>query len=75
MHVDDIVCLSAGMVRRVTAPVETDNWAERQLEIAINLEAPVHFMQMLTPHFLKQPEVSTTETYPSYRAQGITLWS
>ncbi len=49
------------MVRRVTAPQETADWQLRQYEIAVNLEAPVHFMQMLTPHFLKQPEVGGDE--------------
>ncbi|KAK9786992.1 hypothetical protein WJX73_003796 [Symbiochloris irregularis] len=37
--------------------LETD-WADRHQEIAVNLEAPVHYANMLTPHFLKQKEAA-----------------
>lgn len=47
---------NAGLQRMVALKNETD-WASRQQEIAINLEAPVHLATLLTPHFLKQKEV------------------
>ncbi|KAL3134356.1 hypothetical protein ABBQ38_006613 [Trebouxia sp. C0009 RCD-2024] len=37
---------------------EPEDWSIRQSEIAINIEAPVHLMQLLTPHFLKQKEAA-----------------
>ena len=53
----NILVINAGMMRRVNASCEEEDWAETQNEIAINLEAPIHLMQLLTPHFLKQPQV------------------
>lgn len=53
----NILVNNAGIQRRVTAAEETDDWSERALELKINIEAPVHLMHLLTPHFRKQPEV------------------
>ncbi|KAK9866977.1 hypothetical protein WJX84_012151 [Apatococcus fuscideae] len=52
----NILVNNAGIQRRVTAAEETDDWSERALELKINIEAPVHLMHLLTPHFRKQPE-------------------
>ena len=53
----NILVNNAGIMRRVNASTQTDDWSETQKEIAINLEAPIHLIQLLTPHFRKQPEV------------------
>ena len=48
---------NAGIQRVTPLAEEESDWSVRQNEIAINLEAPVHLSTLLTPHFLKQPEV------------------
>lgn len=54
----NVLINNAGIMRRLNAASSTtEDWAETQKELAINLEAPIHLMQLLTPHFLKQPEV------------------
>ena len=49
---------NAGLQRAKPLAEETEDWDARQQEIAINLEAPVHLSSLLTPHFLKQKEVT-----------------
>ena len=56
----NILVNNAGIMRRVNASCQEEDWAETQSEIVINLEAPIHLMQLLTPHFLKQPQVGDT---------------
>lgn len=54
----NVLINNAGIMRRLNAASSTtEDWDETQKELAINLEAPIHLMQLLTPHFLKQPEV------------------
>ena len=45
-------------IMRVGPLAKESNWAERQSELVINIEAPLHLMQLLTPHLLKQPEAA-----------------
>lgn len=54
--------------------LETD-WADRQKEIAVNLEAPVHFANLLTPHFLKQKEVSSLRRSGTSKLMLFSQWS
>ena len=51
----NVLLTNAGIMRVGLLAKDTD-WAERQSELAINIDAPVHLMQLLTPHLLKQPE-------------------
>ena len=53
----NVLVNNAGIMRSGPLSKETD-WSARQSEIAINIEAPVHLMQLLTPHFLKQKEAA-----------------
>ncbi len=53
----NVLVNNAGIMRSGPLSKESD-WATRQSEIAINIEAPVHLMQLLTPHFLKQKEAA-----------------
>lgn len=53
----NVLVNNAGIQRRV--PLKNDDdWAERYTEIAINIEAPVHLTQLLTPHFLKKKQAA-----------------
>ena len=54
----NIFVANAGIMRRFNLASETESWKATQNEIRINLDSPIHFMYLLTPHFLKQPEVS-----------------
>lgn len=53
----NVLVSNAGIMRRKKAGSAPEDWTEKQQEIAINLEAPIHLMQLLTSHLLKQPEV------------------
>ena len=59
-HHPGVNCLvnNAGIQRKGPLSKEPEDWSIRQSEIAINIEAPVHLMQLLTPHFLKQKEAA-----------------
>ena len=50
--------VTCGMQRRGPLTKEPEDWSERQTEMQINMEAPVHFMQLFSPHFLKQNEAA-----------------
>lgn len=54
----NILINNAGIQRKGPLVQEPEDWSIRQSEIAINIEAPVHLMQLLTPHFLKQKEAA-----------------
>jgi len=54
----NILVNNAGLQRAKPLAEESDDWATRQQEIAINLEAPVHLSSLLTPHLLKQKEAA-----------------
>ena len=54
----NVLVNNAGIMRRGGLSQESEDWSVRQSEIAINIEAPVHLMQLLTPHFLKQKEAA-----------------
>lgn len=53
----NVLINNAGIMRSGPLVKEND-WADRQSELAINIDAPVHLMQLLTPHLLKQPEAA-----------------
>jgi uncharacterized oxidoreductase len=50
-----ILMNNAGIQRRDRWRSDTPTWAERQSEIAINFEAPVHLADLFLPHLLAQP--------------------
>ncbi len=54
----NVLVNNAGIQRKGPLSKEPEDWSIRQSEIAINIEAPVHLMQLLTPHFLKQKEAA-----------------
>lgn len=54
----NVLVNNAGIQRRGPLSKEPEDWSIRQSEIAINIEAPVHLMQLLTPHFLQQKEAA-----------------
>ena len=54
----NVLVNNAGIMRIGPLSAETQDWSVRQSEIAINVEAPVHLMQLFTPHFLKQKEAA-----------------
>ena len=54
----NVLVNNAGIMRRGGLSQESEDWSVRQSEISINIEAPVHLMQLLTPHFLKQKEAA-----------------
>ena len=54
----NVLVNNAGIQRKGPLSKEPEDWSVRQSEIAINIEAPVHLMQLLTPHFLKQKEAA-----------------
>ena len=53
----NVLVNNAGIQRKVSLKDDND-WSERYTEIAINIEAPVHMMQLLTPHFLKKKQAA-----------------
>lgn len=53
----NVLVNNAGIMRSGPLSKE-DDWSVRQSEIAINVEAPVQLMQLLSPHFLKQTEAA-----------------
>ena len=53
----NVLVNNAGIMRSGPMSKDTD-WTVRQSEIAINIEAPVHLMQLLTPHFMQQKEAA-----------------
>lgn len=54
----NVLVNNAGIQRSGPLSKEPEDWSVRQSEIAINVEAPVHLMQLLSPHFLKQKEAA-----------------
>ena len=52
----DVVVNNAGIQRQARVLQETASWAERQTEIAINFEAPVHLTSLFLPHLLARPK-------------------
>ena len=54
----NVLVNNAGIQRRGPLSKEPEDWSIRQSEIAINIEAPVHLTQLLTPHFLQQKEAA-----------------
>ena len=57
-HPDFNVLINNAGIMRVAPLAKESDWAERQSELAINIDAPVHLMQLLTPHLLKQPKAA-----------------
>ena len=53
----NVLVNNAGIQRRVSLKDDND-WSTRYTEIATNVEAPVHLIQLLTPHFLKKKEAA-----------------
>lgn len=53
----NVLVNNAGIQRRVALKDDFD-WSERITEIATNIEAPVHLIQLLTPHFLKKKQAA-----------------
>ena len=54
----NVLVNNAGIQRRGPLSKEPEDWSVRQTEYKINMEAPVHLMQLLSPHFLKQKEAA-----------------
>lgn len=55
----NVLVNNAGLQRRVSLKEDNNNdWSERYTEIATNIEAPVHLIQLLTPHFLKKQQAA-----------------
>ncbi len=71
----NMLVANAGIMRRVNPASESASWAEVQSELRINLEAPIHLMQLLTPHFLKQPEVRKHPTNPHQSHTCLAIWN
>jgi uncharacterized oxidoreductase len=46
----DVLVNNAGIQRRARVLDDAAPWSERQQEIAINLEAPIHLISLLLPH-------------------------
>lgn len=49
----NILINNAGIQRRISI-AEPDLWSDTRSEIAINLEAPIHFAQLFLPHLMQQ---------------------
>ncbi len=54
----DMLINNAGVQRRDRVRGETPSWEERQSEIAINFEAPVHLVDLFLPHLLARPSAA-----------------
>lgn len=54
----NVLVNNAGIQRRGPLTKEPEDWSVRQSEMKINMEAPVHFMQLLSPHFVAQKEAA-----------------
>jgi len=52
----NVLVNNAGIQRRGRVSGEKSSWAERQREIAINFEAPVHLSSLFLPQLAAQPE-------------------
>ncbi|RTQ48859.1 SDR family NAD(P)-dependent oxidoreductase [Hymenobacter gummosus] len=50
----NVLINNAGVQRRLQL-ADNEDWAARQQEIAINLEAPIHLSTLLLPHLQQQP--------------------
>jgi uncharacterized oxidoreductase len=50
----NVLVNNAGIQRRLQL-ADNEDWATRQQEIAINLEAPIHLSTLLLPHLQQQP--------------------
>ncbi|MDB5263218.1 MAG: family NAD(P)-dependent oxidoreductase [Adhaeribacter sp.] len=51
----NVLVNNAGIQRRVSLVVATEDWREHQSEMAINLEAPIHLALLFIPHFKHKP--------------------
>jgi uncharacterized oxidoreductase len=51
----NVVVNNAGIQRRVRFQQDLSNFSEQRREIAINLEAPIHFSALFLPHLRAQP--------------------
>ena len=54
----NVLVNNAGIQRRGALAEEPEDWSVRQLEYKINMEAPVHLMQLFSSHFVKQKEAA-----------------
>jgi uncharacterized oxidoreductase len=54
----DVLVNNAGIQRRARFSSDDAPWSERQQEIAINFEAPVHLTALLLPHLRSQPRAT-----------------
>jgi uncharacterized oxidoreductase len=54
----NVLVNNAGIQRRARFSDDAAPWAERQQEIAINLEAPLHLTALLLPHLRQQPDAA-----------------
>ncbi len=52
----DVIVNNAGIQRQARLLRDTAPWAERQAEIAINFEAPVHLTSLFLPHLQTRPK-------------------
>lgn len=51
----NILINNAGIQQRPPPFVDTQDWTRHRLEIATNLDAPLHLSMLFIPHLLKQP--------------------
>jgi len=51
----NVLLNNAGIQQRINLKDPTLDWNDYKLEIAINLEAPMHLSQLFIPHLMKQP--------------------
>lgn len=54
----NVLVNNAGIQRRARISQDTAPWAEREKEIAINFEAPVHLVSLFLPHLKKQKDAA-----------------
>ena len=51
----NVLVNNAGIQQRIDLKDQNPDWADYKLELAINLEAPLHLSKLFLPHLLKQP--------------------
>jgi len=54
----NVLVNNAGVQRQVNLVDDIENWAERQVEIDINVSGPVHLTHLFSKHLLAQPEAA-----------------
>jgi len=54
----NILVNNSGIARQPNLSEDTDNWAERQPELDINVAGPVHLTHLFAKHLIAQPEAA-----------------